>query len=230
LEEGGYYIGGISTDAEANVYVFDSLNNRIQKFDKDGRFILEWGSNGTGNGQFSLPLGTVDASNGLVYVADYGNHRIQVFDLEGKFLDKWGNEGRRDGQFNHPSAIAVARDGSIYVAEDSGGRIQHFDRSGRFLDKIGEPGIGNLLGIAINSEGKLLVTAGPQGTIFVFDTSGEEVMRITEISGLDSLGFPSGISVAGDGSVYVTILPPDAESVGTISGELINVQIPAGPD
>jgi DNA-binding beta-propeller fold protein YncE len=55
------------------------LNDRIQKFTKDGKFIKSWGSTGSGDGQFKWPAGlTVDLS-GNVYVADGGNDRIQKF-------------------------------------------------------------------------------------------------------------------------------------------------------
>jgi DNA-binding beta-propeller fold protein YncE len=43
----------IAVDTAANVYVVDTLNNRIQKFDSNGNFITAWGSNGTGSGQFN---------------------------------------------------------------------------------------------------------------------------------------------------------------------------------
>jgi DNA-binding beta-propeller fold protein YncE len=61
------------------VYVADSDNNRIQKFSSDGTFITAWGSEGTGNGQFSSPYGIAIDSAGNVYVSEEGNDRIQVF-------------------------------------------------------------------------------------------------------------------------------------------------------
>src|SRR5436309_1064828 len=50
---------GVASDAAGNVYVADSSNFRIQKFDSSGTFILQWGSLGSGNGQFS---GTYDVA------------------------------------------------------------------------------------------------------------------------------------------------------------------------
>ena len=52
------------------VYVADSSNNRIQKFDSNGNFITKWGTEGTGDGQFSNPDGIAVDSSGNVYVAD----------------------------------------------------------------------------------------------------------------------------------------------------------------
>jgi len=82
---------GITVDAQGNLYVMDSGNNRIQKFDGDGNFISMWGSKGTDDGQFnclSFCLVAVDRQ-GNVFVTDNNNTRIQKFDSSGQFLAKW---------------------------------------------------------------------------------------------------------------------------------------------
>ncbi|MFL6396701.1 MAG: hypothetical protein ACJ706_06035 [Nitrososphaeraceae archaeon] len=62
----------------------------VQKFDENGKFLMTWGSLGSGNGQFYNPTGmTVAFPQGNVYVADTGNSRIQEFSNDGKFINKW---------------------------------------------------------------------------------------------------------------------------------------------
>lgn len=61
---------GVTIDSSRNVYVTDSGNNRVQKFDSNGSFITKWGSVGTGNGQFDRPQGVAVDSSGNVYVSD----------------------------------------------------------------------------------------------------------------------------------------------------------------
>jgi DNA-binding beta-propeller fold protein YncE len=72
---------GVAVDSSGNnVYVADTSNNRIQKFDSNGTFITKWGNTGSEDGQFVFPLGVaVDSSGNNVYVADTSNNRIQVF-------------------------------------------------------------------------------------------------------------------------------------------------------
>jgi hypothetical protein len=70
---------GVATDGSGNVYVADTYNSRIQKFDASGTFLIMWGSFGSGNGQFNIPFGVATDGSGTVYVADYGNDRIQKF-------------------------------------------------------------------------------------------------------------------------------------------------------
>ena len=53
--------------------------NRIQKFTSDGVYLTQWGTQGTGDGQFNNPAGVAVDASGNVYVADTDNNRIQVF-------------------------------------------------------------------------------------------------------------------------------------------------------
>jgi sugar lactone lactonase YvrE/fibronectin type 3 domain-containing protein len=75
------YPSSIAVDASGNVYVADSSNYRIQKFDRNGIFITKWGSWGLGNenGKFQYPVGVTVDSSLNVYVADSSNHNIQKF-------------------------------------------------------------------------------------------------------------------------------------------------------
>ena len=61
-------------------------NHRIVKFSASGAFLTQWGSFGTGNGQFSYPHGVALDSSDNVYVADWNNHRIQKFTSSGTSL------------------------------------------------------------------------------------------------------------------------------------------------
>ena len=70
---------GVTVDTEGNVYVVDYVNHRIRKFNRYGGAITQWGSRGSGVGQFQAPEGIAVDSQGNVYIADTGNHRIQKF-------------------------------------------------------------------------------------------------------------------------------------------------------
>jgi len=69
----------VSVDSDGNVYVADSNNNRIQKFDSAGTYVTQWGSSGSGNGQFANPFCVSVDSHGNVFIAERNNHRIQEF-------------------------------------------------------------------------------------------------------------------------------------------------------
>ena len=132
--------GSVAADSMGNVYVVDTDNFRIQKFNTKGEFIIMWGSHGTGDGQFVTPNGIAVDSKGDIYVADTYNHRIQKFTSKGKFIAKWGTNGDGNGQFLHPMGLTVDSKGNIYVADASNSRIQKFDTKGKFITKWGSVG------------------------------------------------------------------------------------------
>ena len=123
----------LAVDESGNVYVVDSENHRVQVFDSNGIYLRQWGSEGSGEGEFKSPSGLALDESGNVYITELGNHRVQVFDSQGGFLRKWGSEGSDDGQFNSPNGIEVDRSGNVYVADTRNNRIQVFDSSGKFL-------------------------------------------------------------------------------------------------
>jgi hypothetical protein len=70
----------VAVDADGNVYVADTNNNRIQKFTGNGVFLAQWGTFGYGGGQFDHPTGVAVDAAGNIYVSDTRNNRIQKFD------------------------------------------------------------------------------------------------------------------------------------------------------
>ena len=75
-----------------DIFITDGYGNRrVVHFDKDGKYINEWGGYGTEPGKFVLPHAIVIDSQGKLYVADRNSGRIQVFDQTGKLLDVWAN-------------------------------------------------------------------------------------------------------------------------------------------
>ncbi|MEP7116438.1 MAG: peptidyl-alpha-hydroxyglycine alpha-amidating lyase family protein [Acidobacteriota bacterium] len=85
----------VAWDSAGNIYIADGLgaNNRVAKFDNDGKFIRQWGATGSGQGEFRGVKALAIDAKGMVYVADVGNKRIQVFDADGTFKSEFGNVG-----------------------------------------------------------------------------------------------------------------------------------------
>ena len=117
-------IWGLASDDSA-IYTVDVLNNRIQKFDRNGLFMNKWGSEGMGNGQFNHPSG-IAADLQYVYVVDHSN-RIQIFNKEGQYVNSLGASGSLPGQLNRPEDIDVDTSGHIYVADSGNHRIEVFN-------------------------------------------------------------------------------------------------------
>jgi DNA-binding beta-propeller fold protein YncE len=81
-----------------HLFIADGYRNaRILEYTPDGKKIREWGSPGTGPGQFHLPHSIQIDENGVIYVADRENGRIQRFDLQGNYLGEWSQYGKTFG-------------------------------------------------------------------------------------------------------------------------------------
>lgn len=97
--------------ANGDLFVVDGhTNNRIVKFDKSGRYLMEWGQKGSGQGEFDLPHTIVIDSRGRVLVGDRSNHRIQIFDQQGNYITEWD-------QFGWPSGMFIDQNDILYVAD-----------------------------------------------------------------------------------------------------------------
>ena len=71
---------------------------------------------GTGNGQFSNPIGVAVDSSGNVYVTDANNNRVQKFTSTGNYITQWGHFGNQNGNFTS-DGVAVDSSGNVYVAD-----------------------------------------------------------------------------------------------------------------
>jgi hypothetical protein len=78
-----YMPSGIIFDLEANMYVLDSGNHRIQKFSRDGKFLATIGNKGQGPGEFYYPQSMALDKEGFLYVSDSANQRIQILEPTG---------------------------------------------------------------------------------------------------------------------------------------------------
>jgi hypothetical protein len=135
-------------------------------------YLGQWGSAGSGDGQFNQSWGVATDSLGNVYVADTLNHRIQKFSASGTFLAKWGTLGSGDGQFKWPYDVAVDGSGDVYVTDGFNFRIQKFDASGTFLTKWGSNGSGD----GQFFDGRHIAT-DPSGNVYVADSGNNRVQK-----------------------------------------------------
>jgi len=118
---------GVAVDKEGNLYVADTLNDRIEVFDADGQFIRTWGKNGDGPGYFARPKGVAVDSDGHIWVADGMQDRVQVFTSEGQLLISMGGHGLLPGQYQGLVNVAADnRRNRIYTSEIYPGRVQEF--------------------------------------------------------------------------------------------------------
>jgi len=117
----------LSVDKQGNVYVTDTLNSRIQKFDPDGKFVRRIGERGTSFGMFDKPKGSAVDSFGNLYVVDSGWSNVQLFNPLGQILIFFGGRGINPGLLQNPAPITIDAKNRIYVGDYLNHRIEIYD-------------------------------------------------------------------------------------------------------
>lgn len=133
----------VAWDAAGNIFVSDGYGNaRIAKFDKNGKYIKQWGGTGAQPGQFNVPHSIAVDAQGNVYVADMGNQRIQVFDNDGTVKSEIKNVGATRAICISPGAHQFLYSSNSNATEDPflNGEIYKMELDGTVLGRIGRAG------------------------------------------------------------------------------------------
>jgi RHS repeat-associated protein len=197
---------GLAVDAEGNVWVADTENNRIEKFNAKGEYVSWFGAPGSGNGQLASPRGVAIDSEGNIWVADTANNRIQKFDSKGKYVSQFGSFGTEAGKLSKPSGLTIDSGGRVWVADTANNRVERFSATGKYegaYTSLKEP-----TGI---------VAHGPS-IVLVADTGNDRIVELANLftsppaffsqfgssgTGNGQLKKPEGIAVDAAGNYWV---------------------------
>ncbi len=161
---------------DSSMFVADGYNGtRVAKFDKDGKFLLDWGMKGTPPndqrpGYFNNVHGlAVDPQTRRVFVNDRANHLIQVFDDNGKYLYQFS-------MGSDPSDIHllyIGADRTLWVFDRGTSKMLKFDLEGHFLYSFGTwgdfpGGFWGVHGFSVDQEGNFYVAEVDNGRVQKF--------------------------------------------------------------
>ena len=111
------------------------------EFNSKHEYLRQFGSEGTGEGQFKGIGGIATDASGDVYVTDYGNNRVEEFSPTGTYLRQFGSAGLGAGQFSAPTGIAVDSSGNVWVLNTHGVLVQKFSATGAYISGFGSAGL-----------------------------------------------------------------------------------------
>ena len=165
----------IAVDRDDNVYVCD-MTGRVQKFDPDGNYLLQWQMPETERGR---PKGMALDHVGNIVVVEPHYSRINHFTTGGNLVSQWGTHGRERGELSFPRAVAFTPDGSAFVSEfQIVERLQKFDPVHESVQvEIRGAGHGprefnRAEGLSLDATGKLYVADSCNHRVQVFDGDG----------------------------------------------------------
>jgi len=231
---------GLSVDLSGAIYISDTENNRIIKFNSDGKMIKSIGGFGWEKEQFYTPSDICAASALDVFVADYNNHRVQRYDKDLNYISSlYSDENWEETfQFAYPKSVAVSIHGDLFIIDGENVRLLKLNSFGEPEMSFGDfsEGKGRLMDpvqITMSPKDKMYVSDGGANKIVVFDYFGNYLSEIgsgflKEPHGL----FYSSLSlllVADTGNKRVVIFNPEGELVfqwSIISDELGGFQNP----
>jgi len=196
---------GLVFDACNHLYVIESCNHRVQKFDINGRYLLEFGKHGSGDGELSNPIG-ITVHNEKVLVADNENGRISVFHCDGHFSHTFGSDHLR-----HPWDVVVTNNNQILVADRGLYCISIFTLDGTFVSKIGGTKSGDRgqlrrpCSLDVDLYGFIFVSDYANHRVTIFDKDGVFVHCFGFHGSSDGqFSSPYSIACSPTGSVYVS--------------------------
>jgi peptidylamidoglycolate lyase len=161
-------------------YVSDGyINSRVALFDKNGKWIQEWGKKGAGPGEFSNPHGLSFVIGGTdVLVADRENSRLQLFDRVGTFKRQWA--GVKDAQTTgRVFSVATDPDGALYLGirredyDTAHTGVVKLDKNWNLIDSIGFGKPGDPVFNAVHD-----LAVGRDGSIYVAETRTKRVVKL----------------------------------------------------
>ena len=177
-------------------------NHRIQKFDINGRYMFQFGFQGSSNGQLCCPLDVL-LCNGKLHVTEHTNSRISVFQL--------------DGQFSHiivciilTTYLSISTKNQLLVTDNGHHCISIFTLNGDYVGKYGtrDTGKGQLsfpTGITVDIATWLhFVTEQNTNRVSIFDKDGIFIHCFGS-KGTDNgqFSWPTGIAISPFGNIYI---------------------------
>ena len=168
----------VAVAPDGSFFVSDGYrNSRVMKFSPTGTFLMQWGTKGSGPGQFEVPHAIAVDQKGKVYVADRQNDRVQIFDGNGRYLGEW-----KSTDIGRPYGLRLASDGTAYIADggeqpsvppDRSG-VAVVSREGKQITRFGRWG---------NYDGQFemahAIAVASDGSVYVADIRGKRVQKFT---------------------------------------------------
>jgi DNA-binding beta-propeller fold protein YncE len=224
--EGRFTDGGrdVDVDRRGRIWVGDLANFRAQVFSREGRFLFEVPRDPAPPplDGFNGPSDVAVSTSGVAYVVDTRNQRVVKWDVAGAAspVTAWGSRGKGSFGFNYPRAVAVDDSGRacptphcVYVADTDNARIRKYTSTGKFLWRVGggdtSEGSMKSWSLDVGPDGNLYVANGGRRKVSIVSPDGEvlrEFGRPLPATGTpqpSQFGFPRGIDVAPDGTIWV---------------------------
>lgn len=193
----GYPGIDLAEDSSGNIFIVDTNNQKIKKYDQNGNYLLQFGAEGTGNGEFSYVSSIAIDSSGNVFVAD--EVRVQKFTNNGAFLSIFAATGEVKG-------MAIDAADNVYVSLPAVSQIAKYSSAGALLGSFGTLGdqpeeFDSPGSLTIDAAGNIYVADEANKRMQVFSSGFEYLYEVTGFGPAESwyiMPFDIDVSPAGE--------------------------------
>jgi len=230
-------VGGVTTDKQDNVYVFNRGAHPLIVFDREGNMQSSWGG-----GLFKRAHGSCIDPEGNIFCTDDMNHTVRKFTPDGKLLMTLGTEDKPSdtgyvrtfdlfcslptitkagGPFNRPTGVAMGPSGNIYISDGYGNAQCHkFSNDGKYLFSWGEPGTkpGQFRlphNVWVDKQERVWVPDRENSRVQIFDSEG----KLLDVWA--DLVRPMDLSIDDEGTIYICDAA-DRVSIYNSDGKLLS--------
>ena len=194
----GSYAYGVAVHSNGDVFVTGD-NGYVHVYSKDGSNKAQIGTQGSGDGQFSIPRGIVLVGD-IMYVADNGNSRVQKLTISGEYIGQFGGKGSGEGQLSGPRGIAYNGNNHIIVADYGNKCVVVYTLDGTFIKAINCDD--SVSGVAVDNDGNIHVPLVSKHIVQVFSSDGTKLYSYSNRQG--NFNNPLGIAIDDNGYRYIT--------------------------
>jgi DNA-binding beta-propeller fold protein YncE len=219
---------GMARDSKGNVWVADTMNDRVEEFNAKGEFLREFGSSGSAPGRLDEPRDVAVAPNGHIWVTDARNSRIEEFDAQGFYIRQWGPENQ---SFALTKPYGIETGGTptetlIWVTDPGGQRIVEFKATSQKIEQVqtwtGGGAPANPAGITRDAQENLWIVDPVANRVYKLSSGG----TLTSVfgsagSGASQLSEPYGIAVRPSGNLVIAERGNNRVQLFTPGGEYL---------
>ena len=180
---------GVAVDAEGNIFVADTYNDRIRKVSATGEVSTVAGAGlpGLADGRlevalFDTPCGLAVDAEGNLFVADTGNDAIRKITPQGEVSTIAGAAQANDPELDRPVGIAITHDGFLFVVSQGDGKIHRITPEGEVAEYAGRSsGFRDGSGRAARFNGPSGIAVDSEGNLYVADTDNYLVRKVAPV-------------------------------------------------
>jgi len=221
---------GIATDPSGNLYIADTLNNRVRKITAvagtnpnintvagNGVYSYSGDSGAANNAQLNFPQGVAVGADGSVYFADSDNNAVRkispsgvISTIAGNGTAGYGGDGAAgpSAQLDTPQGVAVDTAGNVYIADRGNHRVRKVTPGG-VISTVAGTGTAGSSGDGSAASGATLntpfgVCLDGAGNLYIAEFTGDRVRKVSAATGVISTVAGNGVGgYAGDGGLAV---------------------------